>query len=369
MQGKSRGFSLGNYHVLSRLGGGATAGVFLCEHKLMHHRVAVKVLDQQLLRKDANTLVRFRREARAAAALSHPNIVRTIDLDEDAGRHFLVMEYVEGVTLDRWAKAHPAAPPRVFVSLVLQALRGLQHIHESALIHRDLKPSNLLLDKQGAVKILDLGLAKFVDDDNDGLSKLQGANIMGTIDFMSPEQAHGEIVLDIRTDIYSLGATLYYLLTGGEAPFPGGLPGAKMLAIQFQEPPPIRQFRPDLDPRLEAIIDCMMEKDREERYQTPSEAFEALNAWMRHSKKKSSNKSVSSKARDKQPKKSEASIPVAGPIAESKESIDRSSSPSRSTWMLRGAALGLIAAAVLMWKPWSLGHKATAQTPSAEVPK
>ena len=367
LQGKSRGFYLGNYRVLERLGGGATAGVFLCEHKVMRHCVAVKVLSQALLQEDANNLIRFRREARAAAALSHPNIVRTIDLAEDNGRHFLVMEYAEGVTLDAWMKQNPTAPQRVFVNFIMQATLGLQHVHESALIHRDLKPNNLILDKQGTVKILDLGLAKFTDDRNDGLSKVQGAGIMGTVDFMSPEQADGNPDLDIRSDIYSLGATLYYMLTGGKVPFPGSTLGAKLLAIQFKKHKPIHTFRPDVDRQLEKIADRMMSKNIADRFQTPIELIQALKGWLKAPIKevKRFSSAAIGTAESKALKTLQHAIPMAEPVEE------KAAEPIRKIgrWWLSAAAFMLVVGGFAIAKPWNFGQKATAQTPSAMSPK
>jgi eukaryotic-like serine/threonine-protein kinase len=366
LNGKSRGFYLGNYRVLERLGGGATAGVFLCEHRVMNHRVAVKVLDQQLLLQDANTLLRFRREARAAAALSHPNIVRTLDFDEDAGRHFLVMEYVEGVTLDQWMKRNPKAPPRAFVNFILQAALGLHHIHRARLIHRDLKPGNLLLDKQGTVKILDLGLAKFTEDNQDVLSHMQGASIIGTVDFMSPEQAEGGRELDVRADIYSLGATLYYLLTGGQIPFPMATLGAKLIAIQFEKPRPLRDCRPDLDPKLAAIVERMMAKNREHRFESPKDLILALEGWMNGAGSNVKKAPVSAKkVRTAKPKPELEAVVTAEPFGGADEVNE--SSGRWLIWSLRAAAFALLLTVLVLWKPWNSGHKAAAQGPSPSV--
>lgn len=361
LQGKSRGFFLGNYRVLQRLGGGATAGVFLCEHRVMRNRVAVKVLSQELISQDEKNLTRFRREAVAAAALSHPNIVRTIDFDENEGRHFLVMEYVEGITLDKWMEKNPNAPLRVYVHFILQAALGLQHILDSGLIHRDLKPGNLLLDKQGTVKILDLGLAKFTDDRNDGLSQLQGQNIMGTVDFMSPEQADGSNQVDIRSDIYSLGASLYYLLTGGQTPFAANTLGAKMIAIQFQEPKPIREFRPDVDPLLEKLVERMMAKDPAKRLQSPKEAITVLQGWMNRAGKKA--------VKNGPPSLSNRAVPRAEEVVEDLPTTQKKgSSPGNIKrqrwlkWTLRISAVVLIFGALALLRPWNLGNRATANS-------
>ena len=355
LQGKSRGFFLGNYRVLQRLGSGGTAGVFLCEHKAMRHRAAVKVLSAELVQDEAH-LLRFRREAQTAAALNHPNIVRTLDFDEDNGRHFLVMEYVEGETLDQWMKRHPTASLRVYVHLIMQAVLGLQHVHESGLIHRDLKPSNLLLDRQGTVKILDLGLAKFTDDRHDPLTQLHGAHFAGTVDFMSPEQADGRTDIDIRGDIFSLGSTLYYLLTGGQVPFPGSSLGNRLLAIQSQNPRPIREFKPEIDPLLEKIVERMMAKDPAKRFQSPQEAYVILKGWLNRSTKMKIDGATPVQPRPKPPARVK---PVAKDNARAlRVAVEAASvKPSHRaiwTWSLSAAALIVVVGVLLVFKPWNL---------------
>jgi serine/threonine protein kinase len=368
LQGKSRGFFLGNYRVLQRLGGGGTAGVFLCEHRVMRNRVALKVLSQNLLDEDEKNLQRFRREAQAAAGLSHPNIVRTINFDVDEGRCFLVMDYVEGVTLDQWMTRNPNAPARVHLHFILQAALGLQHIFESGLIHRDLKPSNLLLDKQGTVKILDLGLAKFTDERQDDLSRLQGSHIMGTIDFMSPEQADGSHNLDIRGDIYSLGATLYYLLTRGHAPFEANTLGAKMIAIQFQEPKPIREFAANVDPLLEKLVGRMMAKDPGKRFQTPKEAIAVLQGWLgRSSKKLEAVKGAPPSVRTRKTPVNKVPMATAVEVDEDDGKPIPFTKKKWFAWTLRLTALLIIVGGLAIIKPWGSSNKATAQTPPAAV--
>ncbi len=365
LQGKSRGFFLGKYRILKRLGGGATAGVFLCEHQIMKSRVAIKVLDAQLLRDDEHMLQRFRREARAAAALDHPNIVRTIDLDEDNGRHFLVMEFVEGVTLNDWLEKHPQPVIAEVVQMIQQAAVGLQHIHESNLIHRDLKPTNLLIDGEGTVKILDLGLARFTDDRHDDLTQMQGHNIMGTVDFMSPEQADGNREIDIRADIYSLGATLYYLLSGGTAPFPDCSVGVKMMAIQFQEPRRLTEFRAEVDPNLEQIIGRMMAKQPEQRLQTPEEAVLALQAWL--DRVPGTVEPASSQSFRKQDLEDSEPIPMAVMVGPALPVSPTTRTRRRTLlWLLRAAGLLILVGALIALKPWSNGTRAAAQTNDAK---
>jgi serine/threonine protein kinase len=285
LQGRTRGFDLGNYRVRKPLGGGATGMVFLCENRLLKKLVAVKVLSGNLLHQDEKSLQRFRREARAAALLEHPNIIRTIDIDEDEGRHFLVMEYVEGCSLDELRKSRTVLPIDDVVHYAIQALQGLQHIADSGLVHRDIKPGNLLLDKQGAIKILDLGLARFTDDRNDNLTVQQGVEILGTVDFMAPEQSMDGQTLDHRADIYGLGATMYFLLTG-KTPLPEGPTHTKILASQFHTPERMGQIRPEIDHLLEEIVGKMMAKKVGSRFQHAREVISALHQWQEVARQK-----------------------------------------------------------------------------------
>ena len=186
--GKWKRFTIGKYKVLERLGSGGMGQVFLCEHKLMRRKVAVKVLPTAKA-EDSSSLDRFYREARAVAALDHPNIVRAYDIDQDDNLHFLVMEYVDGASLqDLIKKFGPMDVTRACHYIYWSAI-GLQHAHEAGLIHRDIKPGNILIDRQGVVKILDMGLARFFNDDEDMLTKKYDENVLGTADYLAPEQA------------------------------------------------------------------------------------------------------------------------------------------------------------------------------------
>jgi serine/threonine protein kinase len=276
--GKWRNFVLsGKYRVLGPLGAGGMGAVFLCEHVVMRRRVAVKVLPGARAGDPAH-VERFHREARAAARLRHPNIVLAHDVDRDGNVHFLVMEYVDGNTFHRIIKARGPMSPLRAAHYVRQAALGLQHAHEAGLVHRDVKPSNLLLDRSGTVKVLDLGLARFFSDEPDDLSRRHGDSPVGTMDYMAPEQAVNSHAVDIRADVYGLGATFYYLLAG-HGPFRGGTAAEKMLWHQLRKPQPIREARPDVPEGLADIIDRMMAKAPEDRYQTPGEVAEALAPW------------------------------------------------------------------------------------------
>jgi serine/threonine protein kinase len=243
LQGKWRRFTIGRYKVLERLGSGGMGSVYLCEHMLMRRLVAIKVLPVNK-GEDNSSIERFYREARAVAALDHPNIVRAYDIDEDEKLHFLVMEHVDGSSLQEIVKLSGAMDHIRAAHYMRQAALGLQHAHEKAgLVHRDIKPGNILVDRSGIVKVLDMGLALFFHDRDDNITKRFDENVLGTADYLSPEQAIDSHGVDIRTDIYSLGATFYFCLTG-KPPFSEG--SVAQIFIWHQPPQPrwVRLVRP-----------------------------------------------------------------------------------------------------------------------------
>ncbi len=276
LKGKWRGFFIGRYKVLGMLGSGGMGKVFLCEHPGMRRQVAVKVLPAKQAG-DAETVERFYREAQAIARLDHRNIVHAFDVAQDGEIHYLVMEYVKGSTLeDCVIKEGPLGPNRV-IEYMRQAALGLQHAYEAGVVHRDIKPSNLLVTDTGVLKILDLGLARFFQEQDDELSSRFGGGVMGTIDYMAPEQAIDSTAVDIRADIYSLGATFYFSMIG-RSPFDGATTTQKFLWHQVRDPEPLQKLRPELPPALTALITRMMAKDPANRFQTPDELLLALAA-------------------------------------------------------------------------------------------
>jgi serine/threonine protein kinase len=275
LEGKWRRFTIGRYKVLERLGFGQHGSVYLCEHNLIHKRVAVKVLPAARAT-DPSSLERFYREARALAALAHPNIVRAYDIDQEDNLHFLVMEYVDGSSLRHIIEKSGALPVIRAAHYVRQAAMGLQHAHESAgIVHRDIKPDDILVDRAGVVKIIDMSLAQFCGDEEGIVTKHYDMDALGTPDYIAPEQAVDPYTVDIRADIYSLGATFYFCLTG-RTPFPDGTVAQKLLCHQTRQPKPIRQRHPDVPEKLAALVECMMAKDPAQRPQTPQAIAEAL---------------------------------------------------------------------------------------------
>jgi formylglycine-generating enzyme required for sulfatase activity len=239
----------------------------------MDRLVAVKVLPAASM-KSPDAVQRFYREVKAAARLNHPNIVQAHDASEHEGIHYLVMEYVDGDTLSAVVKQRGPLEVRQALDCILQAAKGLAYAHSEGVIHRDIKPGNLLLDKKGTIKILDMGLARMtlaVGSEEKGDERLtQSGQVMGTCDYMAPEQAQDTRKADQRSDIYSLGCTLYRLLTG-KAPYSGDSLVQILLAHQNAPIPSLRAARPDVPESVPAIFEKMMAKRPEDRYQSMGE--------------------------------------------------------------------------------------------------
>ncbi len=272
LQGKHRGFRIGPYRILNQIGAGGMGQVFLAEHAQLRRRIALKVLPTKQALDPAN-VERFYREARAAAALDHPNIVHAYDVACDRGVHFLVLEYIDGETLDHRLAATGHLAVGEAVGYAVQAAAGLQHAHEKGVAHRDIKPANLLVGHDGIVKILDLGLAQFFEDSSTKLSRADDG-VMGTTDYVAPEQLIDSASADHRADIYNLGATLYHLVTG-QPPF-GGTTAAKLIAHHLSTVTPAHEVCPDVPEELSAIIEVMLAKNPADRYQTAAEVVQVL---------------------------------------------------------------------------------------------
>ena len=278
LEGRYKGFFLGKYKLLDHLGTGGMSRVYLGEHVLMQRRVAIKVLPKDRV-EDSSYLARFHREAQAAAALDHRNIVRAYDIDNVGDLHYIVMEYVEGRDLQQIVKEEGPMDFVAAAEYIRQAAEGLEHAHRSGLIHRDVKPGNLLVDQKNVVKILDLGLARFVDEQKASLTVAFDENVLGTADYLAPEQALDSHSVNARADIYGLGCSLYYLLTG-HPPFVGGTLAQRLMMHQKQQPPSILVDRPDAPAELVEICMKMIAKKPADRYQTAAEVARELAAWL-----------------------------------------------------------------------------------------
>ena len=314
LAGKTDGLVLGNYVILDKLGQGGMGQVFKARHRRMNRIVALKTLPPAVA-DNPDLVARFQREVQAAAQLSHPNIVTAYDADESHGTHFLVMEFVDGCDLAVLVRRRGPLPVAEALDYVLQAARGLEYAHARGVIHRDIKPANLLLEcvaaslppssssgsgspgvgrqsgdkapqsrdgqrqsgvdpphPKGRVRILDMGLARFSGADT-GLTST--GNVMGTPDYMAPEQAGDSKHVDERADIYSLGCTLWYLLTG-RAVYGGDTMVAKIMAHTQQPIPSLRAARPDVPAELEAVFQRMLAKSPGDRYATMTDVIAEL---------------------------------------------------------------------------------------------
>lgn len=287
-RGHADGFYLNEYKVLDRLGKGRMAGVYKAQHPL-GQIVAIKVLPPSKA-KDPTLLARFHRETRLALRLKHPNIVRAFQTGMAGDVHYLVMEYLEGETLDEVLQRRGKMPPQEGARLVYQALQGLQHIHSQGLIHRDLKPANLMLvgatpdsTLRATLKILDIGLGKLFEEgmsEKDLDAGLTGEGvILGTPDYMAPEQAREAKTVDIRADIYSLGCVLYHLLAG-QPPFPDTNLISQMIRHATETARPLKDFNPAVPDGLQQIVNWMLAKAPDQRYPTPERAAQALQVFL-----------------------------------------------------------------------------------------
>jgi formylglycine-generating enzyme required for sulfatase activity len=277
------------YRVLELLGQGGMGSVYKAEHRMMERAVALKVVNPELVG-DRALVQRFEQEVKAAARLAHPHIVAAHDADTAGDLHFLVMEYVDGVSLAEVIAQRGPLPVSQACECVRQAALGLQHAFEKGMVHRDIKPANLMLNRDGCIKILDFGLARLASERGGPLvtatppqtpaGLTSAGTIMGTPDFLAPEQAQDARRADIRADIYSLGCTLYDLLTG-RPPFPEGSLLQKLLAHCERSPTPVRSLRADVPPELAVVLGRMMAKDPTQRYETPAEVAKALGPFAR----------------------------------------------------------------------------------------
>jgi WD40 repeat protein/serine/threonine protein kinase len=275
------GLTLGSYVLLDKLGEGGMGAVFRARHARLGRSVALKVIRKERLDSEA-AVKRFRREIMAAAQLDHPNIVLAYDADESGGTHFFAMELVEGTDLAKLVKQRGPLPVREACEYVRQAALGLQHAFERGLVHRDVKPANLLLTTTGVVKVLDMGLARLdaLRESESASTLTQEGTVMGTPDYMAPEQALRSHDVDIRADLYALGCTLFFLLTG-RVPFAGGSATEKLLRRQVEAAPDVRSRRPDVPEAVAAVVAKLMATRPADRYQTPAELALALEDILR----------------------------------------------------------------------------------------
>lgn len=269
-----RRFHLGPYRILDSIGQGGMGQVFKAEHTIMDRLVAVKVLPRHKSTDDA--IDSFRREIRAQAKLDHYNLVRALDAGYDGNVYYLVTEYVPGIDLRKLVRACGKTNMWTAAAIIVQAAQGLAHAHSKGLIHRDIKPSNLLVTPEGHTKVSDLGLVGYFDGEEE--NDPRRGKIVGTADYLSPEQITTPMNITPATDIYSLGCTLYYAVTG-KVPFPGGTTREKTRAHCHLQPLDPRRLNPELTDDFVDLIAAMMEKQVEARIQTAAEVAARLAPW------------------------------------------------------------------------------------------
>ena len=265
---------LGSYRLLRPMGNGGMSSVFRAVHAETGVEVALKVLPRTLAQ-SPTLLQRFLREAKSAESLQHSNIVEIYDRGEDQGRHYLVLELVDGGDLHERVRSVGRLTAAEAIRVVRATALGLDYAATRGVIHRDVKPANILMDGQGRVKVTDLGLALQVDEEDERVTR--DGTTVGTVDYMSPEQARDSRATSIRSDIYSLGCTLYYLLTGF-APFAGGDLPSKLRRHAVEAPPDVRQVRPELSPALSRLIQRMMAKSPAARFADYAQLVQTLDA-------------------------------------------------------------------------------------------
>jgi serine/threonine-protein kinase len=277
-KGRHKGFFLGRYRLLGLLGTGGMSSVFLAEHTLMRRRVAIKVLPVER-NNTSSYRERFLLEAQAIASLDHPNIVQAFSVDKEGKVYYMVMEHVEGRDLCRIvAEDGPLSYARA-AEYMRQSASGLAHAHSRGMIHRDIKPANLLVNQHDQIKILDMGLARLTGREK-SLTIEHNENVLGTTDYLAPEQALDSHNVDARADLYSLGCSLYHVLVG-HAPFPDGTLAQRLMKHQTERPKPISQFRADVPEELAEICDKLMAKKADDRYQSADEVVAVLTEWQR----------------------------------------------------------------------------------------
>lgn len=279
--GRSRGFLIDHYKILAILGFGGMGRIYVAEDMLSGQEVALKVLTERH-EVDASMLERLKLEAKAGLRLNHPQVVRTLEVGHTGAVTYVVMEYVKGLTLHEVIVTQGPMPWPQACDVIAQSALGLHHAHKAGLVHRDVKPANLIVTNEGEAKILDFGLALLKDDEEAefALAMIFGHDCLGTADYISPEQSLHSHDVDARADIYSLGCTLYFILTG-QVPFPVNTVAEKLLAQRMKVPPPVSTYVSDVPQGVMDILAKMMAKKLEDRYQTAGEVAEALGKYAR----------------------------------------------------------------------------------------
>jgi serine/threonine-protein kinase len=277
LAGATRGFFLGGYRILRPLGEGGMGKVFLAVNEKTFGKVAIKVLPPRKAQEEALSLVRFRREMELSQRCDHPNVARTLAVGSEGDIHFMVLEYIPGMSLFDMVRSERYGPLRVTdaARLFIKVLYGLEAAHEAGLVHRDIKPSNIMITPDGNAKILDLGLARALGEET-GITRAN--TVLGTLDYASPEQLSDASRADARSDLYSVGCTLFFALSG-RPPFEGGDMINKIFRQRLDDPEPLEKIARGVPSAFAAIVRKLMAKKQEERYQSCAEVRADLERW------------------------------------------------------------------------------------------
>ncbi len=280
LRGNYQGLILGPYQVLAPIGKGGMGTVYLARDSKTKRLLAIKILSPKRAKQEERTLVRFQREMEISKRLNHPHIALTFDSGESKGVYFIAMEYIPGKTLSKNIIEKGPLKVQRAARLFLEVVSGLDHAHTQGVIHRDLKPSNIMITPNGHAKILDLGFALMEGEVSVAREIIGGQGIVvGSMDWIAPEQVKDAVGVDARADIYALGCTMYFAMTG-KLPFPGGTPKEKMIRHQTEQPPPITKLNPSLPEGFAAIIQKMMAKKPADRYANAKEIRDTLIRWV-----------------------------------------------------------------------------------------
>ncbi|MFL5331187.1 MAG: serine/threonine-protein kinase [Gemmataceae bacterium] len=278
LMGASKGLVLGPYRILAMLGRGGSGKVYLARDTRMEKAVALKVLPPHKAREEERHLTRFQREMELAHEVDHPNVAKAYEAGVSGGVHYIALEYVPGKTLSMNVVAGGPLKPDVAARVFAEAADGLAHAHERGLIHRDVKPSNLMITPAGHAKLLDLGLAMRPGEKGDAQVFGGRGYVVGTMDYVPPEQTRDASAVDERSDIYGLGATLFYALTG-RPPFPGGTGKEKIARHRREEPPRVDEYNADVPDDLADLVDEMLSKHAENRPPSAAAVRDRLQRW------------------------------------------------------------------------------------------
>jgi eukaryotic-like serine/threonine-protein kinase len=359
-QGQARSLIFGDYVIVDKIGSGAMGQVFKAQHRRLKRFVALKVLRASSA-KSEKSVKRFQREAEAAAKLTHANIVAVYDAGEMHGTHYIVMQYVEGRDLQSFVKQNGPLPFPTAVSCIIQAAQGLDFAHRQGIVHRDIKPSNLLLDSEGHVTVLDMGLARIdeVFGEGDAMGQLTiPGQMMGTVNFVSPEQAIDAHSVDARSDIYSLGCTLYYLLTG-KPPYQKENMALTLLAHAEAPIPNVREEVAGAPEELDLVFQRLLAKQAGDRYADMAQVIDGLSRCLNAAKGIRSPASAVVAV----------PLPVANIVRKTSDSLSETKSPVERTAISENSDLGAQAVSsdsitsVPDFAAWSPGGSQSGRSP------